>query len=138
MTLLVPYAVGAYFLSYVSIILLTFAAERFFQTSFAVSSVEQHEMLQHLVFEDELVARRRSDELLAIGLLAGVARGGVFGDLGLGGQPGTGEEASRGARRSRALGGGGGGGGGGVCLLVGRHDVLSACAWSVKFYTALQ
>ena len=73
-------------------------------------------MLQHLVFEDVLEARRRSNELL----LDGIARAGVFGDVGLGGLPGAGGRASRGARRSRAL-GGGGWGGGGVCLLAGRH-----------------
>jgi hypothetical protein len=64
-------------------------------------------MLQHLILEDELEARRRSDELLAIGLLVDVARAGVFGGLGD-------------ARRSRAL-GGGGGGSGGLCLLAGSH-----------------
>jgi hypothetical protein len=69
-------------------------------------------MLQHLVFEDELEARRRSNELL----LDGIARGGVFGGVGLG-------RASRGARRSRAL-DGVDGGGGGVCLLAGRHGGL--------------
>jgi hypothetical protein len=65
-------------------------------------------MLQHLILEDEFEARRRSDGLLAIGLLVGIARAGVFCGLGD-------------ARRSRAL-GGGGGGGGSLCLLVGRHD----------------
>jgi hypothetical protein len=64
-------------------------------------------MLQHLILEDESEARRRSDVLLAIGLLVDVARAGVFGGLGD-------------ARRSRAL-GGGGGDGGGLCLLVGSH-----------------
>jgi hypothetical protein len=66
-------------------------------------------MLQHLILGDELEARRRSDGLLAIGLLVDIAHAGVFGGLGD-------------ARRSRALGGRGGGGGGGLCLLVGRHD----------------
>lgn len=40
-----------------------------------VSRVEQHEMLQHLVFEDEFEAQRRSgDVLLAGGLLDEVGR----------------------------------------------------------------
>lgn len=78
-------------------------------------------MLQHLVFEDVLEARRRSNELLAIGLLDGIARSGVFGTLGLGGQAGAGSRASRVARRSRALVGGCGGGCSCICLLVGRH-----------------
>jgi hypothetical protein len=97
--------------------------------TFAVSSVEQH-----LIFEDELEARRRSDELLAIGLLHEVARAGVFVDLGRGGQPGAGGRASRGARMSRAL-GGRGGGGGGVCLLAGRHGGF-VCLHMVSMFTA--
>lgn len=83
----------------------------------AVSSVEQHELLQHLIFEDEFEARRLSDKNLAIGLLDDVARSGIFDELGLGGQPDANDRAGRGAHRSRAL----GGGSGGVCLLVGGH-----------------
>jgi hypothetical protein len=115
----VRHVLNAYFLSYVSFCSVMVSWSGSVHT-FAVSSVEQHEMLQHLIFEDELEARRRSDELLAIGLLDDIARTGVFGDLGHGGQPGAGGGASRGARRSRAL-GGRGGGDGGVCLLAGRH-----------------
>ena len=109
-------ALDAYFLLCVSLVrLLQYQEEH---TS-AVSSVEQHEMLQHLIFEDE--------ELLAIGLLDDIARGGVFGDLGLGGQPDAGDRASRDAHRSRAL-GGSGSSGGGVCLLVGGHgDFVCFC-----------
>lgn len=81
-------------------------------------------MQQHAIFEDGIEARRRSDELLAVGLLDDVAYGGVFGDLGLGGQPDAGDRASMDALRSRAL----GGGGGGVCLLVVGHcDFVCLC-----------
>jgi hypothetical protein len=100
-------------------------------------------MLQHLLFEDEVEARRPSDKLLAIGLLDDVARAGVFGDFGLGGQPVAGRRANRGARRSRGLGGSGEGGGGGVCLLAGRHGgfvclrMVSHVAYSAPAVTLL-
>lgn len=81
-------------------------------------------MLQHLIFEDEFEAQRLSGKNLAIGLLDDIARGVVFGELGLGCQPDADDRASRGAHRSRAL----GGGSGGVCLLVGGHgDFVCFC-----------
>lgn len=85
------------------------------RTFLASSSVEQHEMLQHLVFEDVLEARRCSNELLSIASLDSIAHGRVFGDLGLG------DGVSRVACRTRALGNGCGRGYGRFCLLVGRH-----------------
>lgn len=77
-------------------------------------------MLQHLVFEDEFEARRRSGNgLLAVGLLDEVVRG---------------EDAlvTRGAL------GGANGGDGGERAVVGRH--LCCCsvqAWSVKLLLAI-
>lgn len=100
-------------------------------------------MHEYLVVEN--AGRRRRNELLASGLVDDVARGGVFVDLGLGGQPGAcaapggglvvpqgeelagstrlvGEAAGSRARRAGLGGGGGGGGAGGRArgLLV-RH-----------------
>ena len=53
-------------------------------------------MLQHLVFEDVLEARRCSNELLPVASVDGVAHGRVFDDLGLG------DGVSSVTRRSRA------------------------------------
>lgn len=76
-------------------------------------------MLQHLVFEDEFEARRRSgDGLLAVGLLDEVVRW---------------EDA---LVRGGALGGANGGDGGGRAVVRRHFCCCSVQAWSVKLLLA--